>query len=389
MSLTNRLTVRAGLLAAALLLLSPSPARATDGSVALGGSTYILTCSTYPFDSDWDDAAVTEFGAGAVAADFTDLQADAAGAFTTLFDWFGTATVAHVKISGSPAFSVTRGYFMAGHSALPGGFLVHAYLAEATSGLGAGASVPYPRVNVGSWTGDRRILVDVSAVAPIPTVSCPSTDPVTPVVGVEPSEPSGPSWVPTPAGGEPSVPPGSSELQTGDLVLEPLVPGTDGSGGVPRFTGSEVTIAFPAGATRLPDGRLLVAREADLVVEVCGPVTPGGVIEVWTFSAPRLVAAGLAGDGPCHRIVVPVGSPLDGGPALAGLLTMQLAIPTGTGLWAVNTGMVVGEPVPTVVRAGEGGAAGGVSARTAPLLLAVAAVAVVVLVRRRAARGVA
>ncbi len=379
MARPNRRAVPACLLVAAVLLLPSTPARATDGPVTLPSRTYILTCDVYPFDSDWDAAAVAEFGAGATAAEFTDVQTAAAGDFTTLYDWFGTATAAHVKVSGSRTFSPTRGYFMVGHTALPGGFLVHAYLSASTSGLGTGTGVAYPRINVGSWSGDRRILVDVTSVASVPTASCPPDDPVAPVPDVEPT---GPSWVPTPAGGEPSVPPGSSDLQDEALVVQALVPGGGGAGG-PRFDGPGMTLSFPAGATRLPDGRLLVAEGAELVAEVCGPATPGGVIEAWSFSAPRLVAAAPAGDGPCHRIVVPVGRPLDGGSGLSGTVTLQFAVPTDAGLRAINTGLLLGAPIPTAVRAGEGAVTGAVPVRSVPLLL-VAAGGVAVLLRRRA-----
>jgi len=171
------------------MLAAPAPARATDGPVTLGGATYILTCDSYDYTEDWTAAAVAEFGADAVVADFDDLRTDGGGAeFATLFDWLGTATAAHVKVGGQTNFSPTRGYFLVGHTSLPGGFLVHAYLNASESGSGAGAAVAYPRVNVGSYFGSRRILVDVSAVSPIPATSClpairPRTRTVTGYVG--------------------------------------------------------------------------------------------------------------------------------------------------------------------------------------------------------------
>lgn len=155
------------------MVSAPVPARATDGPVEVSGVTYILTCASYPDGSDWDAAAVTEFGAHAVVADFDDVRTNAAGAeFSTLYDWLGTSTSVGVKVGGSSTFSADRWYFMVGHGSLPSGFAVHAYLSATASGDGSGFGVAYPRINVGSWRFDRRILVDVSDRSPIPTTSC-------------------------------------------------------------------------------------------------------------------------------------------------------------------------------------------------------------------------
>ena len=178
----------AGVVAAGLVA-APVPARATTGPVEVSGVTYILTCDAYPDSSDWDAAAVAEFGANARVADFDDVQTNAAGAeFTTFYNWLGTSTSVGVRLGGSSLRSPGRWYFMVGHTSLPGGFSVHAYLSEAASGDDAGSGVAYPRVNVGSWNFDRRILVDVSAVSPTPATSClpairPRTRTVTGYVG--------------------------------------------------------------------------------------------------------------------------------------------------------------------------------------------------------------
>jgi hypothetical protein len=72
-------------------------------------------------------------------------------------------------------------------------------------------------------------------------------------------------------------------------------------------------------------------------------------------SAPRLVAAWRIEDVPCQTFAIPVVSPLDGGgPVTTGAHTLQLALPTASGMQAVNVGVTVGGPVPARVPAGEG-----------------------------------
>jgi len=88
---------------------------------------------------------------------------------------------------------------------------------------------------------------------------------------------------------------------------------------------------------------------------VCIALAAGQVIEAWVFSEPRLVAAHLTQDLPCQRFSIPVVAPLDGGgPVSAGPHTLQLALPTASGMQAVNVGVTVGGPVPASVPAGEG-----------------------------------
>jgi hypothetical protein len=68
-----------------------------------------------------------------------------------------------------------------------------------------------------------------------------------------------------------------------------------------------------------------------------------------------LVAAHRIEDLPCQTFAIPVASPLDGGgPVSAGQHTLQLALPTASGMQAVNVGVTVGGPVPASVPAGEG-----------------------------------
>jgi hypothetical protein len=73
------------------------------------------------------------------------------------------------------------------------------------------------------------------------------------------------------------------------------------------------------------------------------------------------------------------------GPVSTGAHTLQLALPTASGLQAVNVGVTVGGPVPARVPAGEGPAGEG-PAVPAGLLL-VAGLVVTVLGLRRLAVG--
>jgi len=165
------------LVALQLALLAVLPARhARAGAVAadnlvLGDRTYILTCDVYSEVADWAVSVQSEFGPDARLADFGDLATAASGRFTTLYDWLGAESPG-LSIDGSQYWSGTRAYFLAAHTALPGGFAVHAYIAEDSSAVDAGVGVDYPRVNVGSWFFDRRLLVDVTDARPIPSASC-------------------------------------------------------------------------------------------------------------------------------------------------------------------------------------------------------------------------
>jgi hypothetical protein len=52
--------------------------------------------------------------------------------------------------------------------------------------------------------------------------------------------------------------------------------------------------------------------------------------------------------------MIPLGAPLDAvGSVVSGAHTLQLALPTASGMQAVNVGVTVGGPVPASVPAGE------------------------------------
>jgi hypothetical protein len=146
--------------------------------------------------------------------------------------------------------------------------------------------------------------------------------------------------------------------------------------------GLQVTLTGGAGSDA---SRGLVANPAgEVECEICAVLATGGVIEVWMFSEPRLVAAHRVTDGECQTFTIPVGAPLDGGgPVAAGAHTLQLALPTASGMQAVNVGVTVGGPVPASVPAGEG--------PTVPMgllaLTLLAAAGAVVAVRRQVEAG--
>jgi hypothetical protein len=114
-----------------------------------------------------------------------------------------------------------------------------------------------------------------------------------------------------------------------------------------------VTLTGGAG-TSVANG-LVVSPAGEVVCEVCLDLATVNVIEAWMFSTPRLVAAHRIGAEPCQTFAIPVGAPLDGGgPVAAGAHTLQLALPTASGIQAVNVGVTVGGLVPASVPAGEG-----------------------------------
>jgi len=161
------------------------------------------------------------------------------------------------------------------------------------------------------------------------------------------------SWVPA-SDGAPLVPAGRGEWQQSDGSVTPLTL-TALSGGRIRYSADGLQVTFTGGAGSSASRGLVVGAEGTITCEVCTALAEGQVIEAWMFSEPRLVAAHAIDGLPCQTFVVPVGSPLDGGgPVAAGAHTLQLALPTASGMAAVNVGVTVGGPVPASVPAGEG-----------------------------------
>jgi len=166
-------------------------------------------------------------------------------------------------------------------------------------------------------------------------------------------EPAGPSFF-APGGVLPLVSPGLGEWVQSDGSSTPLAVSSPGPNQV-RFEADGLRLTFTGGAGSDASRGLVANPAGEVVCEVCVELAAGGVIEAWMFSEPRLVAAWRIEDLPCQTFAIPVASPLDGGgPVAAGAHTLQLALPTASGMQAVNVGVTVGGPVPASVPAGDG-----------------------------------
>jgi len=156
-----------------------------------------------------------------------------------------------------------------------------------------------------------------------------------------------------PDGMTPSVPPGVGVWQQTDGTTVPLAVSSPAPGQV-RYEADGVRLTL-TGAVGTDAARGLIANpNGEVECEICAQLA-AGVIEAWMFSTPRLVAAWSIADLPCQTFTIPVVSPLDGGgPVSAGAHTLQLVLPTASGMQAVNVGVTVGGVVPTRVPAGEG-----------------------------------
>ncbi len=199
---------------------------------------------------------------------------------------------------------------------------------------------------------------------------------------------SDPSYVTSSSGLPPAPPTGSGEWQQEDGSVVPLRVSSPGSGQVRYQTDGMVLTLTGSRGTGTGTG-LVADRDGNVECELCAFLAAGGVIEAWAFSEPRLVAA-LSADEiarvlaglPCRRFTIPVGAPLDGGVGLPpGPHTLQLVLPTGSGLQAVNVGVTVAGPVPGAIPAGDAGASRDASIAAGVLLVVAAGVA------RRRSRG--
>ena len=174
------------------------------------------------------------------------------------------------------------------------------------------------------------------------------------------------------------VPTGQGVLQRTDGTSTPLVVSSPAAGQL-RYEAEGVRVTLTGTAASSPARGLVADPDGEIVCEVCVAASAGQVIEVWLFSTPRLVAAHRIDDTECHLFAIPLSAPLDGGgPVSAGAHTLQLAIPTSSGMQAVNVGVTVGGLVPSSVPAGEGSVPFG-----AVLLALLAAAGGAVLVGRR------
>jgi hypothetical protein len=203
--------------------------------------------------------------------------------------------------------------------------------------------------DVTTFISTARTTVTIpSGADPLPE-GCPSSSDLT--GGTQSGD--GPSFV-LAAGLNPQLPIGVAVWQQTDGSTSDLAASSPAPNQVRyEVDGLQVTLTGAPG-TNVTNG--LVANAAgEVECEICATLVPGGVIEAWMFSEPRLVAAWRIEDLPCQRFTIPVGTPLDGGgPVSAGAHTLQLALPTASGMQAVNVGVTVGGPVPGSVPAGEG-----------------------------------
>jgi len=155
-------------------------------------------------------------------------------------------------------------------------------------------------------------------------------------------------------GSSPTLNPGAGAWQLPDGTSVPLAVVSTGTSRI-RYSADGIQVTFTGGAGTSANNGLVVEPTGEIMCEVCLDLETGDVIEVWMFSSPRLVAAHLVGIEPCQTFTVPVVAPLDGGgPISAGAHTLQLALPTASGMQAVNVGVTVGGPVPGSIPAGEG-----------------------------------
>ena len=163
------------------------------------------------------------------------------------------------------------------------------------------------------------------------------------------------SMTPVLSGGSiPVVPTGAGVWQQSDGSTTPLTVTSPGPDQL-RYSADGLTVTLAGGAGTSASNGLVVSPTGEIVCEVCVELAAGNVIEAWMFSTPRLVAAWRVEDLPCQTFTIPVVAPLDGGgPVSAGTHTLQLALPTASGMQAINVGVTVGGLVPSRVPAGEG-----------------------------------
>ena len=120
--------------------------------------------------------------------------------------------------------------------------------------------------------------------------------------------------------------------------------------------GLTVSVAAVGGAS--PQTGVVTPVGGEIVCEVCAGLVAGSTVEAWMYSTPQLTAAVQVPDdhedGDCVLLNIPTGAPLTGEAVEAGAHTLQLRLPTTSGLEVLATGVTVGTAVPTAVPAGSG-----------------------------------
>lgn len=235
---------------------------------------------------------------------------------------------------------------------------------------------------------DERVAINVGVTVPELTVPAepetpaePGTPAVEPVAWIP--------WVVPPAGGEPTTAPGSAEMQREGGLPVPLDTTSTDAGRV-TYTGTDgVTATFTGAPLTSARRGVVTGADGNVTAEVCAAsLIQGQVVEVWAFTPARLVAAADVDDDGCIALVVPLGAPLDGGPAIAtGPATLQFVLPMGDGQGrlGLNIGVGVGGLAPTSLPAGHGIPTG--ATPLGGMLAAIAAGLLVTLRRGRQGQG--
>jgi hypothetical protein len=216
-----------------------------------------------------------------------------------------------------------------------------------------------PVCDLSSAAGSTACVVQRGAATEVPLAKAftdPFVDEATVTIGV-PGPPatsaSGSSFVPA-GGALPQQPSGRGEWASADGSTALMAVSSPGRSQV-RYVVDGVEVTFTGGIATDASRGVVADANGEIVCTLCAALVPGAVIEIWMFSTPRLVAAHRVTDDDCQRFLIPVIAPLDGGgPVSAGAHTLQLALPTASGMQAVNVGVTVGGPVPGSVPAGEG-----------------------------------
>jgi len=166
------------------------------------------------------------------------------------------------------------------------------------------------------------------------------------------------NWVPTPANEQPRKGPAAAEMQRegGPPVALAALSSAAGEVAYVDDEGS-LSIVFTGDTATSVERGLVATREGMVRCEICAAIAEGTLVEIWTFSTPRLVATAVADANGCIDTMIPLSAPLDGGPAIgAGQHTLQVVLPMddGSGRLAVNVGVIVGGLAPSGLPAGEG-----------------------------------
>jgi hypothetical protein len=221
---------------------------------------------------------------------------------------------------------------------------------------------------------DGRLAVNVALTIPeIPRLDAPGDLSVAAV-----------SWIPTPANEQPRKAPAAAEAQR-EGGLPVALRAMSAAAGEIAYVDDDglISVVFTGDRATSVERGLVATRDGMVRCEVCSLDLPeGSIIEIWAFSTPRLVAAGLVDERGCIDEMIPLFAPLDGGSAIeSGQHTLQVILPMddGGGRLAVNVGVTVG------LRPGSLPAGEGVPTGAAPMgaMFAVALAGLLSLLRRR------